>query len=103
MFVLLRAGGLELRHRSGATIEIESATNDPTAVFLTVAIASVLQAAEPEPWGALALALLQEAGLGGALGLAGGLAICLTVNRLDLAEGLHPLLVVASAHRSLTP
>jgi cell volume regulation protein A len=97
VFVLLRAGGLELRRRSGATIEIESATNDPTAVFLTVAIASLLQAAEPGPWETLALALLREAGIGGALGLAGGLLICLTVNRLDLAEGLHSLLVVALA------
>jgi cell volume regulation protein A len=97
VFVLLRAGGLQLRRRVGATIEIESATNDPTAVFLTVAVASVLQTAEAAPWQTLAFSLLQQGGIGAALGLAGGLFICLTVNRLDLAEGLHPLLVVAEA------
>jgi cell volume regulation protein A len=97
VFVLLRAGGLQLRHRAGATIEIESSTNDPAAVFLTVAIVSLLEAGQAGAWETLLLTLLQQAGIGGVLGVLGGLLICVTVNRLDLAEGLHPLLVVAAA------
>ncbi len=97
VFVLLRSGGLQLRRRAGATLEIESSTNDPAAVFLTVAIVVVLEAGQAGAWETLLLTLLQQAGIGGFLGVVGGLLICVTVNRLDLAEGLHPLLVVAAA------
>lgn len=97
VFVLLRAGGLQLRHRAGATVEIESSTNDPAAVFLTIALVSLLEAGQAGEWSTLLLTLLQQAGIGGLLGIGGGLLICATVNRLDLAEGLHPLLVVAAA------
>ena len=97
VFVLIRSGGLQLRRRVGAILEIESGTNDPMAVFLTFLIIGVLTAPAHAGGVELTLSLLREASIGAALGLLGGITICFLVNRIDLAEGLHPLLVVAMA------
>ena len=42
VFFLLRAGGLQLRSRIGATLEIESSANDPVAVLLTTLLVEYL-------------------------------------------------------------
>ena len=47
VFLLIHAHGLRLRPRVGATLEIESGTNDPFAIFLTIALIETLLAAEP--------------------------------------------------------
>lgn len=49
VFLLIHARGLRLRPRVGATLEIESATNDPFAIFLTVALVEMAMAVN-EPW-----------------------------------------------------
>src|SRR5580692_5378293 len=42
VFFLIHARGLRLRPRVGATLEIESATNDPFAIFLTLLLVEIL-------------------------------------------------------------
>lgn len=44
VFFLLRAGGQQLRRRVAATLEMESGTNDPVAVFMTVLLVQVILA-----------------------------------------------------------
>src|SRR5690606_23581305 len=46
VFSVLRSSGLRLRERLSATLEIESASNDPMAIFLTVGLIQVLLGAE---------------------------------------------------------
>ncbi len=44
VFFLLRTGGVQLRRRSGGILELESGTNDPVAVFLTMATIAFMTA-----------------------------------------------------------
>jgi cell volume regulation protein A len=97
VFFLLRSGGQQLKRRVGATLEMESATNDPVAVFMTILLVQILLA-KSEPTVAMILfAIGREAVLGGLIGIAGGFALSAALNRVALPSGLHPLLVVASA------
>jgi hypothetical protein len=45
VFSVLRSQGVHLRERLAATLEIESGSNDPMAIFLTVGLVEVLTAA----------------------------------------------------------
>ncbi|WP_029004603.1 potassium/proton antiporter [Azorhizobium doebereinerae] len=94
---LVRAQGLRLGRRVGAVIEIESATNDPAAVFLTVALVEIIASGAANPGWALTAGLAQQMVLGAAMGVAGGFGVAFVVNRLDLPSGLHPAMVVAAA------
>src|SRR5215467_4428699 len=88
VFFLVHARGLRLRPRVGATLEIESGTNDPFAIFLTILLIELLLQGH-QSWGAVAGTLLAK-GLGGALiGFVGGRGIVGVLNRLSLPQGLH--------------
>lgn len=95
VFFLIRASGLQLQRRVGATLEIESSTNDPVAVFLTVLLVGLVTSAAGHTTGAIVGHFLQEALIGGLAGVAGGFALAFMLNRVDLPSGLHPLFVVA--------
>jgi cell volume regulation protein A len=100
VFFLLRAGGLHLERRTGATLEIESGSNDPVAVFLTVALTTwiaTVQAGQQPNLAMLGFKLLWAGALGLGCGYAGGRAIVAVLNRISLPSGLHPWLALASA------
>lgn len=96
VFFLLKTGGLQLRPRIGAMLEIESGSNDPVAVFLTIVLTELAVAHSAPGLGTLAT-LARQAVLGGAMGVAGGALATLALNRLTLPGGLHPLFVIALA------
>ncbi|WP_334174049.1 potassium/proton antiporter [Pseudoxanthobacter sp.] len=97
VFFLLRAGGLQLRRRVGATLEIESGTNDPVAVFLVILLVGLI-ARDGGAWEWSILSdLARQAVLGTGLGITGGFAIVLALNRLALPPGLHGALAVTLA------
>src|SRR5262249_44206982 len=85
-----------LRPRVGATLEIESATNDPFAIFLTIALVEMALAAY-QPWYTAISELAVQAVGGAAIGLLGGRAIALALHRLALPPGLHAPLVPTGA------
>lgn len=96
VFFLMHARGLRLRPRVGATIEVESGTNDPFAVFLTLVLLEFLLQGD-KPWTEVVLLMLREGVLGTVLGLAGGLAIVFVLNRINLPQGLHAPFVATAA------
>jgi cell volume regulation protein A len=101
VFFLLRAGNLNLRERVRSTLEVESGSNDPIAIFLTITLVSVIAAgATPDAEVILADILLGFAlqmGLGFAAGVTGGFLIARLVERLELDIGLQPIFVIALA------
>lgn len=96
VFFLLRSGGLQLRPKVGAILEIESGTNDPIAMFLTVLLTGLVLSDGVAGGSLVVLDLVRQGLIGAALGTAGGFAAVWCLNRLDLPSGLHPLLVSAA-------
>jgi len=99
VFFLLRIGGINIRDKVRSTLEVESGTNDPMAIFLTIALVEVLASGERYHGiniGMLAM-FVQQMGLGVILGLLGGMMIVLIVGRLETDRGLTPIFVLALA------
>lgn len=99
VFFLLRVGNIFVRDRVRSTLEVESGSNDPIAIFLTLSLVSLIAVGAPiEPGrlaGDVALGFLQQMGIGAAAGLAGGYMIVRLVLRLKLEQGLLPIFVLA--------
>ncbi len=95
VFGLLRAAGLELKERTGATLEIESATNDPMAIFLTLTLVQVIALEATAPGWSMLTEFIRQMGLGVALGITGGYVMSFLLRRLSLASALYPLLALA--------
>lgn len=96
IFFLMHARGLRLRPRVGATIEVESGTNDPFAIFLTIVLVEILLLGG-KSWPDIAILLLREALLGACIGYLGGHAIAFTLNRVNLPQGLQAPFVATAA------
>ncbi len=96
VFFLINARGLRLRPRVRATLEVESGTNDPFAVFLTVMLVEVLSVGH-QGWTDALLTLIRDAVLGCVIGYAGGRIVTAVLNRVDLPQGLHAPFAAVSA------
>jgi len=97
VFSILRERALNLRERVAATLEIESGSNDPMAVLLTLALVSIL-IGEMDPGWNLVGFFLQQTILGALGGVAVGWLGAQLLNRVELsAAGLYPVLTVAIA------
>ncbi|MGN6519695.1 MAG: potassium/proton antiporter [Dokdonella sp.] len=97
VFFLLRAGGLQLRSRVGATLEIESSANDPVAVLLTTLLAEYLAAPSGVATSDIAFELALQFGVGALGGAIGGVAIAAAMRKLPLSGGLAALFLVTAA------
>jgi len=95
VFSMLRSAGLRISRRVKSTLEIESASNDPMAIFLTIGLLEVLVNGMEPGTGLLEIFVLQF-GVGSIAGLAVGAAAVAVINRIHLAAtGLYPVLVLA--------
>lgn len=94
-FAILRTRGAALKERVAATLEVESASNDPMAVFLTVALLELIAAGRKDLELSLAFSFVKQFSIGAVLGLAGGRVLVWLINRLTLITGLYPLLAAA--------
>lgn len=95
VFSQLRNAGLHIQARIKSILEIESASNDPMAIFLTIGLLEVLVNDMPLGPGLLELFFLQM-GIGAAVGLGVGWLAVRLINRIQLtASGLYPVMVAA--------
>jgi len=94
VFSLLSTRSVRLNQRVTSALEIESGTNDPMAVMLTLGLVHYLQAPHEYTWSDWAFLLVQQIGLGLAGGYSGGRLLLITINRIELADSLYPLMTL---------
>ncbi len=99
VFFLLRIGGINIRDKVRSTLEVESGTNDPMAIFLTIALAELIGTGQGFSGLDLHFFLLffEEMGLGVLCGLGGGFMIVWVLNRFTSDRGLAPIFVLTLA------
>jgi cell volume regulation protein A len=97
VFAVLRGQRLALKGRLQPLLEFESGSNDPMAVFLTLAFTNLLSDPNASALHILPKFLMQM-GFGVAFGLTFGYVAPKLLSRLQLdAEGLYPVLTLAIA------
>lgn len=93
VFSLLSGKGMHLNQRVGASLEIESGTNDPMAIFLTLTLIGLITG-DMNGIGETLLFLLSQFGIGSVAGILGGMLLVQMIKRFELAPGLYPILVM---------
>ena len=95
VFSVLRSSGLKLPERLTSTLEVESGSNDPMAIFLTLGLIGVITGTADSPQ-ALLLLFVGQFGVGTLAGLLTGRLATWSINRINLDyPGLYPLLALA--------
>ncbi|SFD68220.1 potassium/proton antiporter, CPA1 family [Lentibacillus persicus] len=90
-------GSKNINKRLTATLEAESGSNDPMAVFLTVAFIEMIQVPETTIWSTVGDFFIQM-GFGLVFGLLFGRLSVLLINKIQLdVSGMYPLLALGSA------
>ena len=95
VFAVLRSGGVHIGRRLSDTLEVESGSNDPMAIFLTVGLIQMLTGQLPGGWGLLLL-FLNQLVVGVVVGVAVGKGAVWMIDHIRLdAAGLYPVLATA--------
>ncbi len=97
VFSIIGARKLKIKGKITPLLELESGSNDPMAVFLTISFIEIIQSGEIS-YLSLAINFVKEMGIGLLLGLLLGKGIVFIINRLKISiEGLYPVFVFAAA------
>jgi cell volume regulation protein A len=97
VFSVLRSKNISLHGRVKPLLELESGSNDPMAVFLTVGIIQLIMNPKASV-GSVAFLFVVQMGLGIVFGLGFGKVMVLMVNRLkSYYEGIYPVFFLALA------
>jgi potassium/hydrogen antiporter len=97
VFNVLRSRNVNLSGRLKPLLELESGSNDPMAVFLTVGLLQLLTNQETST-GSVLLLFVVQMGIGALFGLALGKAMVFTLNHIKLSyEGIYPVATLAFA------
>jgi cell volume regulation protein A len=96
VFSIFQSQRLRIKQRVASTLEIESGSNDPMAVMLTLTLVSVLAQDAKLDWLVL-LSFLQQAVVGAAMGYGAGRVFVFLCRKLPLSFAFFPLLAVASS------
>jgi cell volume regulation protein A len=95
VFAVLSSRSMALKGRLKPLLELESGSNDPMAIFLTIGLTRLLADPSARPFDLVPMFFLQMA-LGAALGYGSGRGLVALVNVVRLEyEGLYPVLTIA--------
>lgn len=95
VFSVLRSSGLRMPERLTATLEVESGSNDPMAILLTVGLIGIITGTADSA-GALVLLFVLQFGVGAVAGIAVGRVASWAIDRINLDHpGLYPILALA--------
>lgn len=95
IFAVLRSRHISLKGQLKPLLELESASNDPMAIFLTITMLRLVSDPTASWWSAFP-SFVRQMLIGGAMGLLLGKAVISLVNRVRLEyEGLYPVLTMA--------
>jgi cell volume regulation protein A len=97
VFFLLRVGGIHVRDRVRSTLEVESGSNDPMAIFLTLTLVSLLGGHQSGSIPHIIAEFGAQFGVGAVIGMAGGALIVFALNRMGFERGLQPLAAISLA------
>lgn len=98
VFAVLRSGGVHLSDKVKATLEIESGSNDPMAVILTMSVTSVLLEPGAASYTMIGLQVISQIAIGLAAGLAIGYGARYTLAHARLhASGMYAVLLIGMA------
>ena len=98
VYSVLRSSGIQLKHRVGGALEVESGINDPVAVILTTMFTRHLMGTESLSASHVVLELGREIVIGGGCGLAIGMGARWIITRARLpASGLYSVMTLATA------
>jgi potassium/hydrogen antiporter len=90
-------GNKNIKPRISSTLEAESGSNDPMAIFLTVAFLQLIQMPNLNPFN-LVLSFFWQMGMGLVLGALFGMVSVWIINKINLdSSGLYPVLSVSLA------
>ncbi|MFA6236093.1 MAG: potassium/proton antiporter [Bacteriovorax sp.] len=93
VFSILRSKGLSLKGKLKQILEFEAGSNDPVAVFFTIAMISIISSASTNAASVFWL-FLKQAGIGFIFGYIGANAIRVITNRAGIEfEGLYGVLI----------
>lgn len=97
VFSIIGARKIKIKGQITPLLELESGSNDPMAVFLTISIIKIMTLPYTN-YIQLTLSFFMEMGIGLALGLGLGKSIVIIINRLKISiEGLYAVFVFAAA------
>lgn len=102
VFSQLRSSGVTLNQRVSATLEIESGTNDPMAIFLVTYLMSAISQSKGFDIASVGVELVRQFGIGAIGGVALGYALSWLASRLPLVEGLYALLIASGGVMAFT-
>jgi cell volume regulation protein A len=95
VFSVLAGRNIQLKGNLLALLELESGTNDPTAIFLTIGLIRFITDPHETIWDVLLL-FVQQMGIGTIMGLLIGRASGWFLNHIDLdVEGLYRVFTIA--------
>lgn len=95
VFSVLRSRGISLKGKLKPLLELESGSNDPMAIFLTVGLIRLIAQPDLSPWSLIGF-FFQQMLIGAVVGYGMGRVMVFLANRLKLGyEGLYPVLTLS--------